>query len=73
MQQKLLTIIADILEISVTELSADSEPENTPNWNSLAHMNIVFAVEDEFGISIDEQNLEKSMSVKGLLELINCN
>ncbi len=66
----LLEIIAQTLSIPVKSLSIDSSSDNTAKWDSLAHMNLIFAIEDSFGIQISDDDLPNSMSVRKLIEII---
>lgn len=57
MKQKLDRILKDILKIE-----ADFEKINTNNtakWDSLTHLNLVLALEEEFGIEITPEEIEQ--------------
>ena len=47
---KLNTIVASILEISPEELTDDSNAQNTQRWDSLRHIEVIFAVESAFQV-----------------------
>ncbi len=70
MEAELLQLIAATFSIPVESLSLESNSENTEKWDSLAHMNLIFAVEDKFGVEISDDELPESMSVAKLLEII---
>lgn len=66
----LLDVIAQTLSIPVERISIDSSSDNTEKWDSLAHMNLIFAIEDAFGVQISDDDLLDSMSVRKLIEII---
>ena len=66
----LLEVIAQTLSIPVENISIDSSSDNTAKWDSLAHMNLIFAIEDSFGIQISDDDLPNSTSVRKLIEII---
>jgi acyl carrier protein len=70
MKSKLLKTLSDTLGISETDLNESSSAENFMQWDSLMHMNIIFAVEDTFNITIPDSKLSESTSVKSLLSII---
>jgi acyl carrier protein len=70
MKNKLLKVLSDALSLSETELNESSSTENIKQWDSLMHMNIIFAVEDAFSITIPDDQLSESTSVKALLSII---
>lgn len=47
---KLKQIVANILEINPDQLSDMSNAQNTPRWDSLRHIEVIFAVESAFHV-----------------------
>jgi acyl carrier protein len=70
MESKLLKVLSDALGIPEAELNESSSTETIKQWDSLMHMNIIFAVEDAYGITIPDEKLSDSTSVKALLSII---
>lgn len=69
MKNRLRQILATAIDVEPEVLTDDSSPDNTPEWDSFAHLNMVAAIEQEFSISLtlDEvismQNLPKITEV----------
>ena len=49
MNEKLLQILADTLGVDPRTLSAETSMENTPVWDSVAHLNLVLSLEQTAG------------------------
>ncbi|MEL6873297.1 MAG: acyl carrier protein [Pseudomonadota bacterium] len=47
---RLYQIIGKILDVDHTSLNEDSNASNTPNWDSLRHIEVIFAVESAFNV-----------------------
>lgn len=47
---KLYEVVAGILKIETGVLSEESNAHNTPNWDSLRHIELMLAVETAFGV-----------------------
>ena len=47
---KLYQIVANILEIDPAKLDEKSVAQNTPRWDSLRHIEVIFAVESAFHV-----------------------
>ncbi len=47
---KLNQIVANILELDAAQLSDASNAQNTPHWDSLRHIEVIFAVESAFHV-----------------------
>ena len=61
--ERVLCIFSDILGIDHKRISDDTSPENTPEWDSLAAMNLVSAVEEEFQINLTTTDIMKMRSI----------
>ena len=68
---KLLTIIASILNIDANSVSLHTSPENTSEWDSFAHIAILTEVEEEFGLKFDFEEMFEINSVATLIEMLN--
>lgn len=66
MNDKLRAIVAEVLELEPHAITIETSVENQPRWDSLRHMNLIFAVEDGFGIRFDDNDLPKLTSVAAL-------
>ena len=50
------------------KLSSDDGPENIYEWDSLAHVNIINSIEEEFNITFSEEEI---MQIKTLHDIYN--
>ena len=71
MELKLVEIMAPIFEVEESEISENASPENVEKWDSLAHMNLVIALEQEFDIQFTEDQIVESLSFKALVDILN--
>ena len=51
MSDALIQLFAEILQIDPTDLNEDSSPDNVKQWDSLASMELVAAIEEKFKVS----------------------
>ncbi len=70
-EDKFFTILAALLTIPREELSRDSSRETLAQWDSLKHMHLVLALEDEFGIELDDTEIAALSSAGALLDVIS--
>lgn len=69
MKNNLAEIINTILKTSYSA-SELAIKESVSEWDSLKNIEIVFAVEEEFGVSIDETELSAIAGLDSLLDLV---
>jgi len=60
---KLYAIIAGVLGVAPAELSDDSSPDTVSSWDSLNHLNLIMAVEGEFGIGLSPEDAMEMSNV----------
>ena len=66
---QVLAVSANVFKINKENLSIYSSPENTDGWDSLAHMNLILALEETFDIFLNTReimyidNLERAIEV----------
>jgi acyl carrier protein len=57
-------IMASIFEISVEEITLESSQDNLENWDSLKHLDLVVAIEEEFDIIFPVEEIGNLISFK---------
>ena len=65
MNDALIQLFAEVLQVEPTELNDDSSPENVKQWDSLAAMDLVSAIEEKFQVRLSTKEIMK-MSTIGL-------
>lgn len=53
MEQKVREIMAGIFAIDESDIDENSSLETVENWDSLQHVNLIMALEEEFGVQVD--------------------
>jgi acyl carrier protein len=64
-------IIATTLQIPAAEVTDDASPDSLSQWDSLAHLNLVMAIEKHFGVkfTLDEiVELRDLPTIRGLIQ-----
>ena len=54
-EDKLKRIVADVLEVEPGTIGPDFSMDTVEQWDSLRHLTLVLAIEDEFGISVPDE------------------
>ncbi len=64
MLKKVLIIAADIFQVPESSLSPASSPDTIETWDSLHHLGLVVALEQEFGIQISPEEIEQLLTLE---------
>lgn len=59
----IIGLFAEVLVLPRGVLNDESTPENTPQWDSLAAMNLVAAIEDKFGVELSTKEIMSMRSI----------
>ena len=68
---RVYTTVADALDINKSDLNEDSGPTTLAVWDSLAMLNIVSAIEKEFDLSLELDDILAINSVKDIINIVN--
>ena len=66
--EKVIEIFKDILDIKLDNLDLATTPEQLTEWDSMATVNIIIAIEEEFDLKF---KLEDIQSLKNVSDFIN--
>ncbi|NUZ08190.1 acyl carrier protein [Piscinibacter koreensis] len=70
-EQTLRQVMATVLRIPVESINENTSMDDVESWDSLKHMNLVLALEDEFKVSIpdeDAANITSYQLIKVVLD-----
>jgi acyl carrier protein len=70
MEERLRKIMADVFLLDVNEIDVNSSPDSIPQWDSIGHLNLVTAIEEEFGIKIDDEQITQMLNFKLVAEIV---
>lgn len=67
---KVTEVIQDQLDLDTLELTADSTAADVEGWDSLAHVRIMVAMEQAFGVRFTTNQITSTETVGQLLDLL---
>ncbi len=68
--ERVRTVAADVLDVPPARLDARASTETVESWDSLQHLNLVLALEQEFGVQFEPEEMERMTSVGRIVELL---
>ncbi len=64
-------IAADVLEVPLTRVTPDSSPETLETWDSVHHLNLVLALEQEFNMQFEPEEIDQLGNVGEIVAIIS--
>lgn len=68
--ERVRNIVAEVSEVEVERVTLLSSPHNLEEWDSLAQVNIVLSLEQEFGRQFSPDQIERMVSVEKIVETL---
>ncbi len=53
-EPRVVALMAAVLNVEPSRITPDASPETLEAWDSLAHMNLVVSLEEEFGVELGD-------------------
>lgn len=70
MEEKLNKLLARIFNIPVESINSNLSMENVPTWDSLAHVNLIYELEETFGVTFQPHEAINLINYASIQELL---
>jgi acyl carrier protein len=70
MEEKLKQIFGRLFGIEAQSINEESSPKTIKKWDSLAHMNLVVSIEDEFGVQFSDEEIPHLVDFGTVLKVL---
>ena len=68
--KKIKELMASVFEIEEPLINDSSSTETIHQWDSLRHMNLIVALEEEFNIQFEDEEISELISYQAILSSI---
>ena len=55
--EKLKQVMAAVLRMPAADIWDETSPDSVEAWSSLAHLDLILAIEEEFGVTIPDEEV----------------
>jgi acyl carrier protein len=69
-RERIAEIVADVLGLDPAFVTDDCGMETAENWDSLNHLRIISAVEQELGLTLTMEEIRSANSLSKLIQLV---
>ena len=69
-KEKVFEIIANVLNVNVTEITLESTVGDFPSWDSLGQLNILQSVQDEFDVEFEPEEMMDIEDVNDIIKAV---
>ena len=70
METQIKQIMADLLDLDAESIDESTTQDSTPTWDSLNHVHLIIALEQEFEVTFCPEEVEVMISFRDVLETL---
>jgi len=71
MKERVFQILSQIMGTPVQNIREDSSPDTIAEWDSLKHMRLVLALEEEFSVRFSDETIVGMLNVSDILKALS--
>jgi acyl carrier protein len=69
-EDKVLELVASVMNVSVSSLNGQSSPSSVPGWESMKQINLILAVEESFDVQFDDEQITRLSDVASIIDAV---
>ncbi len=66
LKDKIKEIMSAIFNVDISNINEDSSSDTIDSWDSLKHMNLILAIEEEFNLSLSDDEVINMFDFKSI-------
>ena len=70
LEDRVAGVMAAVLNMDAASIDESTSVETTENWDSLKHMNLVVALEEEFDLEFDDDEIMDMTDFQAITSLV---
>jgi acyl carrier protein len=70
LERRVLDIVAHTFRVPRATVTLDSSPETIPTWDSLQQVHLILALEEEFGLQFEVDQIALMGSVRPIVAMV---
>ena len=70
-EDRLKATVAEVLGVNTYQLSEESSPASISSWDSLGHLNLVIALEEEFAVNFSADEVLTMRDLRSIRRVLH--
>ncbi|MGH9769016.1 MAG: acyl carrier protein [Blastocatellia bacterium] len=67
MKERVIRIVSQVMGVPMDQVTEGSSSQTVETWDSLNHMNLILALEEEFGVQFSDEQIMRMLNVGAIL------
>ena len=69
-EERIKNVMSAVFEVPAEQINDDSSPDTIESWDSLKHMNLIVALEEELEVSLDDDQIMEMLNYKLIYNIL---
>jgi len=69
--ERVRQIAADVFNLPLAQITPETSPQTVEHWDSVQHLNLVLALEQELGLEFLPEEIEQMKNVGAIVTLVD--
>ena len=70
LRDRVVRVTSQVLNLPAGAITEESSPRTVEGWDSLGHMNLMLALEEEFGVQFSDERILQLLSVGAIVQAL---
>ena len=70
LNEKVFKVVSQVMNVPLEQVNEHSSPENIEQWDSLGHMNLILALEEDLRIKFTDEEIAQMTDVDLILKAL---
>ena len=71
MFEKVRRVASELFDVPPGQITAESSPATLENWDSVQQLNLVLALEEEFGVKFEPEDMENMQTIGQVTQAVS--
>lgn len=71
MREKIIDVLSQELSLNRGEITVDLRYNSVPEWDSVAHMTLISALEEKFGVMFENEDIVEMTTISAIERIVS--
>jgi len=71
MREKIIDVLSKELSLTLGEMTVDLHYNSVPEWDSVAHMTLIAALEEKFGVMFENEDIVEMTTISAIERIVS--
>ena len=63
-KDRIINVMSSVFGVSIDDIDDNTSPDTLESWDSLKHMNLIIALEEEFLVKLNDEDIIEMINYK---------